>query len=298
MKWKIDDAMVFVDVVDHKGISAAANKRAVSKSYVSKVVGRLEEALGVRLLERNSRNIRLTDEGLALYQHCQQIVDRVEATDSMMSGLVSTPKGRLVVALPIAFSREFLAKALPDFKNRYPEIELELIVTSHPVDIIRDQIDLAVVVGVQNDSELISKPLIESRLMWVTTPEYAATLTEVVQPRDVLKHVSILETRYAKAQMPIRFHNERTTLNLAENSICVNDPLTVRESILSGGGVTLLAGQYTERLINSGELVEVFKDVELDASAAKLSIIYPSRRLISNKTRAFIDFLMDISARI
>ena len=144
MKWNIDDIPSFIAAVEQGGISAAASKLNISKSTVSKALSRLEEALGVRLLDRNSRNVRVTSEGQAFYQHCIRIMEQVNEANGQMAGLISEPQGKLVAALPIAFSREFVAQHIEQFRQRYPDIELEIIITSSPVDIIRDQIDLAV----------------------------------------------------------------------------------------------------------------------------------------------------------
>lgn len=295
MHWNIDDTPIFIAVIDRQGISAAAIHLAISKSKVSKVITRLEEALGVRLLERNSRNIRITSEGQAFYQQCLLINEQVAATKNVMSGLTSKPSGKLVVALPVAFCREFVSRHLEGFYQQYPQITLEIIVTSHPVDIIREQIDIAVVVGTLSDSELIVKPLYEGGLVWITSPAYLANNVLGESVADLMGHLRICETRYASHKFLIRYQGQKLDLDLGGNISYINDPTSVREAVLHGCGVSVLAEQYCKQQLRDGELVAVYPKIGFATGVAKLSAIYPSRRLISNKTRAFLDFLGQIS---
>ncbi len=291
MHWSLDDIPIFVAVVEHSGITAAANQLHLSKSAVSKAIARLESALNVRLLERNSRNVRVTSEGEAFYTQSLTIMEQVNNANAVMVGLVAKPAGKLVVALPIAFSREIFAKHLPKFKRLYPDIDLEIIISSHSVDIIRDQIDVAVVIGELNDSEIIAKPLYQSRLCWVASPNYIESNALGYTAQDLQSHIQICESRYKNARFPVRQHDQKNTLNLIKGIVHINDPLSVREAVLNGGGVSLLPDQYCQKQIRDKELIQVYTDIHFEASAATLSVIYPSRRLLSNKTRVFIDFL-------
>lgn len=298
MKWNIDDVPIFVAIVDHKGISAAAGQLGISKSTVSKSLTRLESALEIRLIERNSRNVRITHEGQVFYRHCQGILEQVDNTNAEMSGLAIRPSGKLVVALPIAFCREIVAPRLLQFQQQYPAINLEIIVTSHPVDLIRDQIDLAVTIGAQTDSELITRALYNSKLLLITSPDYAATHDLGDSAEALQAHLKICEKRYASNRFPIRIGNQSKTLDFTENTIKVNDPLSVREAIINGMGVSVLPDQYCHEAIRKQQLVRVYRSISIDASASSLSVIYPSRRLLSSTTRAFLDFLDNICKEI
>ena len=298
MQWSIDDVPIYIAVVEHNSLSAAARHLDISKSTVSKSLNRLEQALGIRLLERNSRNIRITSDGEVFYRHALLILEQVSEADAVMSGLTSTPSGKLVVALPMAFARECVAPRLGEFRQAYPRIDLEIIISSLPVDIIRDQIDVAVVVGSLNDSELIVKKLYESRLMWVASPDYAATRPLGASPEELLSHIQLCEKRYGLSQFPIRIKDQHRHLDLSRNITHVNDPIFVREAVMNGAGISPLPNQYCEKHIAKGQLVQVYRHIGFDASASELSAIYPSRRLRSNKTRVFIDFLVDICEQL
>ena len=296
--WNIDLVPIFAAIVEQKGITSAANYLGMPKSSVSKSLSRLEESLGVRLLKRNSRNQMLTSEGEVFYRQSLNILEQVEAANSVMSGLTAHPRGRLVVALPIAFTREIVAPRLGEFIAAYPEIQLEILVGSSTVDIVRDQIDLAVVVGDLENSELIIRNLYRSRLTCVTSPAYAHDNNLQTAEARLQDHVKICETRYALSRFPIRVNGQKKLIDLESGIIHVNDPITVRESVLNGCGVAILPILYCRKQLQTGELVTVFDSVEFNLSAAVLSIIHPSRRLMSNKTRAFQDFLINVCGDI
>lgn len=298
MLWNIDDVPVYVAVCEQHSITAAAGDLNISKSTVSKALSRLEEGLGVRLLERNSRNVRITSEGEVFLRHAQLILEQVREADAVMAGLTSEPFGRLVVALPMAFAREFVAPRLERFRQRYPRIDLEVVITSHPVDVIRDRIDIAVVVGSLNDSEVVARRLYEGRLLWVASPAYAAGRQLAGDETDLRQHIHVCEQRYGQAQFPVRVNGEKRLLDLSSGVMHVNDPIAVREAVMSGCGVSPLPEQYCKAHIQAGRLMPVFEHIGFEASASKLSAIYPGRRLLSNKTRAFLEFLIEICDEI
>jgi len=290
--WSLDDVPVYLAILEQQGISQAARQLGVSKSMVSKALRRLETALGVRLIERNSRNMRITSEGRVFQHHARLIMEQADETQAIMSGLTAVPAGRLVVALPMAFSREVVTPRLPVFHRQYPRIELEVVITSRELDIIRDQIDLAVVVGPLTDSELVVTRLYRGALVWAASPRYLArykTLGDTLA--HLHSHIRICETRYAQPRFPVRIGDREHYLNLQQGLMQVNDPLAVRDAVLNDFGIALLPLQYAHRQLESGELRAVFPQVVVEASSADLSAVYPGRRLLSNKTRALLDFL-------
>ncbi|MBT9382882.1 LysR family transcriptional regulator [Pseudooceanicola sp. CBS1P-1] len=291
MKWKIDDVPVFVAVVDHQGITAAARALDMPKSTVSAALQRLETALGLRLLDRNSRNLRVTSEGETFYRQSLLILEQVRETDATMAGLNSLPSGRLTISLPPAFSQEILAANLAAFRRRYPEIEFELIVTSRPVDLVREQLDAAIVVGHQDDSEMISKTLVSGSLRWVTTPAYLAAHPVGRRIAEIEPHVQICEKRYGQKRMAVLCDGQAASVDLARGVTHVNDPLAVRRAVLHGAGISLLPEFYCHQQLREGTLIEICQHITFDPEISKLSVVYPSRRLMSPKVRAFLEFL-------
>jgi len=294
MKWSIDDVPVFVAVVDQKGITPAAQALGMPKSSVSTALARLERALGLRLVDRNSRNMKVTEEGETFYRQAQLILEQVQVAEAAMSGHNATPSGRLAVALPPAFCLEVVAPNLAGFHARYPEVELELVITSHGVDLLRDRVDLAVAVGALPDSDYIARTLISSPLVLVTSPAYLAQHEVGTTLEEIRSHIQICETRYRFAKMQVQVDGRASQIDLDRGITHANNPLVVRRAVLEGAGVALLPLHYCRDEIASGGLVEVCRHVGFDQTASKLAVVYPGHRLISPRIRAFVDFLDEI----
>jgi len=293
VKWNIADLPVFVAVVEREGISAAARALRMPKSSVSRFIQRLEDDLQVRLLERNSRQMRMTSEGEVFYKHCQLIMEQIEVADAQMNGLTHTPSGELTVSLPMAFSRHILGGHLNRFYEQYPEIQLNIQVTPTTVDLIGDHIDLAVQVGDLPDSELIAVPLFETPLVWVANPKSFAANHRFDSLEDLLAEVKVCERRYNRTPLLIRHHGEKQKAEI-DAPIETIDPIMVRDTVAAGTGIGLLPRIYCGDMIDAGQLVEIGREYALDAPA-KASAVYTSRRMLSAKTRLFIEFLKELT---
>jgi len=298
MKWRIDDAAIFVAAAERNGISAAARHLNMPKSSVSAAISRLEQSLGLRLMHRSSRSLRITREGETFYRYALTIVEQAREADAAMAGLTAAPSGRLTVALPSAFAQEVVGPSLARFAERFPDIELDLQITSQGAELVRDQVDIAIVVGPLEDSGLITRTLVAGQLVWVASPDYAARLPENPTPQEISGHVRICEKRYGLARLPAHIDNKAAHLDLLHGISHVNDPLVVRQAVVNGAGVSVLPRRYCRKELEAGTLVEVFRNVRFDLSASKLSAIYPDRRLISPRIRVFIDFVSELCGEL
>ncbi|BAM91676.1 LysR family transcriptional regulator [Bradyrhizobium oligotrophicum S58] len=296
MKWRIEDIPVFHAVVATGGMTGASRSLGMPKSSVSKSVARLEQDLRIRLFDRNSRRVRVTREGELFFQQCQKILDQVSEADAVMTGLVGVPNGRLSVALPPAFCEEILAPRLAEFHHRYPRIELDVEATTRAIDMLADRFDIAVVVGVQESSELAQKVLIGGRLIWVTSPAYLAAHEIGDGVRALERHLMICERRYGDRTLMIKQHGHLVRFDVGPHVARINNPLAVRRAVAHGAGVSFLPEHYCVELLEEGRLVEIGKEVVFDTRAAQLTAIFPSRKLISSRARAFLDFLEEICA--
>ncbi|WP_417537834.1 LysR family transcriptional regulator [Marinomonas sp.] len=290
----LSDIPAFVQVVETKSMSLAAIQLGVSKSTISKSITRLEETLKLRLLERNSRNIWVTAEGQTLYRHACQILQLVNETDSAITGLQSEPTGRVRVAMPMAFCRELLAPNLSTFQKAYPKIQLDIMMNGHSLDIFHYEIDIAVIVGELENSELIAMPLYSGTLKWVTTPTYLAQQDTPITLDTLTNHIRLCETRYGIDRFPVHQNTQRSHLDLQTNISHCNDPLTVREALLTGGGVSLLPEQYCLKHLQTGQLVEILQDIQPETGAAKLTALYPSRKNRSQRVDVVLKFLKEL----
>ncbi len=294
MKWSLDDLPVFVAVIGQDGISAAARELGMPKSTVSAALARLERALGLRLIDRSSRSLRVTAEGEAFHRQALLILEQAREADELMAGLGSAPTGRVSVALPPAFSLEVVAPRLPEFRARHPGLELDIVVTSQGAALVRDRVDLAVVVGPLEDSELVSRTLIEGKLIWVASPRWLAGHRPGATLDEVRAQIQICEARYALRRTPVEIRGEAATIDLARGITRVNDPLVVRRVVMGGGGLSMLPHQYCAEPLADGRLVEVLPHIRLGRASARLTAVYPGRRLLSPRVRALLDFLVEI----
>lgn len=296
MKWKLDDIPIFLAVLEQGGISAAAQALGSPKSTVSATLSRLEQGLGLRLIDRSSRSLRVTAEGEAFYRQAQLIMEQAGEADALMAGLGAAPKGRLAVALPPAFTQEMVAPHLSAFRARHPGIELEIVVTSQGAALVRDRVDLAVVVGVLEDSELVSCPLVAAKLIWVASPAWLAEHAPGESLEEIRRQVQVCETRYAQRRMPVHVNGEAAWIDLERGITRVNDPLVVRSVVMAGGGISLLPYHYCTEPLAEGRLVEVLPHVCFDQAGSRLTAVYPSRQLLSPRVRAFLEFLRELCA--
>lgn len=293
MQWNISDLPVFAAVVEEGGITSAAKELRMPKSSVSRFVNRLEQDLDIRLFERNSRQMRLTQEGEVFYKHAQLILEQVASADAQMNGLSETPNGDLHVSLPMAFSRFVVSKRLPEFHRRYPKIRVHITVNPTVVDLIGEHIDIAVQVGDLADSDYIALPLMSQKLAWVAHPDVAQRFTECQDLAQLVEQVLICEKRYNQRPLKVKFNNEREHLTL-NAAIETTDPIMVLDAVQEKMGIGLLPFIYCRTAIADGNLVEVAKNVLLMENA-RASAVYTTKRMLSARTRVFIDFLKEIS---
>jgi DNA-binding transcriptional LysR family regulator len=297
MNWNVDHLPAFVAVADHGGISAAARHLAAPKSTVSRAVARLEEDVGLQLFVRGSKSLRLTHDGSQFYQHAIRILEQVDAASAELAGLSESPRGRLTVALPMAFGREIVGPHLTSFRAANPEIRLDLRIGSGTPDLLRDAIDLAVVVGAAADSDLVQQKLIETPLIWIASPEVAASLPPDPDPDLLASLFGAVETRYGEAPVTIVDRNgaARDITLQGERIMQVNDPILLREFVRAGGGLSFAPDLYCRAAIREGSLVQLYPHLHLRQESS-LSLLFPGRRLLPKKAQVFMSFLRDICA--
>ena len=295
MKWNIDDLPALVAVADLGGISAAARHLGTPKSSVSRTITRLEDDVGLQLFVRGTRSLRLTHDGTQLYRHAVRILEQVESANAELAGLRETPRGTLTVALPMAFSREIVAPHLAEFHSSYPDIRLDIRIGSGQPDLLRDQIDLAVIVGTATDSDLIQQRLIETPLIWIASQSVARLLPASPEPDQFSELISVAETRYASGDIAITMPPDvsaRVMLN-PSRLMQVNDPLIVRDMVAAGCGLSFAPMIYCRAGLADGSLAHVYPDCEIRCESS-LSLLFPGHRLLPVKTRVFIDFLRNM----
>lgn len=281
----LDDALIFTRVVECHSFTQAALGLSMQKSTVSRRIALLEERLGVRLLNRTTRKLRLTEVGQVYYERCRQIMlDFAEAEQAVMQ-LQLRPSGLLRITAPIEFGQLFLGRVLGAFMREYPEISAEVELTSRKVDPVEEGVDIAILVGQPQDSTLIARPLLMSARSLCASPAYLQQHGTPQTVAQLLEHRAILLPADSPRYWPL----------LGQNVVCqrvmsCNNITFAREAALAGAGIAGLPLMISREEVASGRLIEVLPEAQLPIS--ELYAVYPSRRFQTMKVKAFLDFLL------
>jgi DNA-binding transcriptional LysR family regulator len=286
------DMTAFVQVVEAGGFSAAARVLGLTPSAVSRLIGRLEDRLGVRLLHRTTRRVSLTHEGVAYYQRSARILAEIEEAEAAISALHAEPRGVLTVSAATAFADCQIAPLLPEFLDRYPKMRIALSVTDRVVDLIEEGIDVAVRFNVRSEPSLIARLLAEDRRVICAAPAYLDRHGVPETPEDLLAHNCLgwIGSRQAILNdWPFVAADGACTLRVAGNTT-VNAGETLYALILAGLGIGRLAECRVGADIRDGRLVPLLLDHHR-AETLPIHAVYPHRRHLLPKVRAFVDFL-------
>lgn len=286
----INDMLVFAQVVKAKSFSGAARRLDTSKSRVSKSVARLEAALGVRLLQRSTRRLSLTEIGEAYFEHCDRILDELAQADSTVSRLHLEPRGRLKIGASVAFGTLHVAPALPGFMMQYPELAVDLTIGDRMVDLAEEGYDLALRITAEPEANLVARKLAPIRRKICASPAYLARCGTPRVPADLAGH-NCLDYTYMNTQGLWRLRGPDGDAAVAvSGTLRINDDEALSQAVLGGLGLALLPTFIVGRELQAGRLVEVlpgYVPVERFLYAVHL----PNRHL-PLKVRAFIDYLM------
>ncbi|HEV7309508.1 LysR substrate-binding domain-containing protein [Ensifer sp.] len=291
---RLSGLTAFVRTADLGSFVAAGRVLGLSASAVGKAVTALEKQLGVRLLQRSTRSIRLTEEGRLFHERCRRILDDLDDAEASLADAVSMPRGRLRVSVPIV-SYHLLLPVLPEFVRRYPEIELDLDFNDRIVDLIDEEVDVAIRSGVLPDSRLMTRALRPFQLLLCACPSYLEEHGTPECPRDLDGHQAV-RFRFPNSrklqEWPITLPPEGGEPRLRTVLTC-NNMEALSGAVLSGLGIGCLPDFLARRHLSDGRLRTVL-DAHLDAPG-QFHLLWPSNRHLSPKVRVFVDFL---SARL
>ncbi|MCH8037974.1 MAG: LysR family transcriptional regulator [Proteobacteria bacterium] len=283
---------VFARVVEMESFSGAARALGLSKSAVSKRVGRLEDRMGLRLLNRTTRRLSLTEAGAAFYQGCRRVVAEAEAAERAVSRLASAPRGRLKVNAPMSFGVRHLAPALPDFMARYPELNVDLTLNDRVVDLVEEGFDLAIRIARLAESSLIARRLAPNRLVLCAAPSYLAAHGAPRAVEDLKDHACLLYS-YQTAGDAWRLCGPGGERRLAVTGrLRINNGDALLAAALGGLGVALLPCFICGQDLRAGRLIQVLPAWSGPADTA-IAAVYPASRNLSPKVRVFVDFLTE-----
>ncbi|PAA12332.1 MULTISPECIES: LysR family transcriptional regulator [Pseudomonas] len=284
---------VMAAVVDARSFGGAAEVLDMSQSGVSRAIARLETRLGIRVFERTTRSVRLTDEGRSFYEEVMPLIDALaEATGSAASDAQKV-RGRLRVNVDPLFARLILGPRLGAFMESHPELEMELRSKEDLGDLIADGFDIAIRFGHPQPSSLVARKLLDTRVLAMASPAY---LERFGHPKDPME-LETSDHRCILFREPVtgrpfawEFHQRRKKVTVKpQGMLTVNDPGTVYSTCLAGLGIAQLFELGIEEYTSSRQLVQLFPD--WSEQRFPLYAYYPSRHHVPAKTRALLDFV-------
>lgn len=285
----LDGLKTVIAVVETSSFTAASERLGISKALVSKYVGEVESSLGIRLFNRTTRQLALTDAGRRYYQESVTLLEQYSALVDKVTGEQTKPQGLLRISAPVTFGEMKLAPLLPEFLRLYPGLKIELILTNGAIDMVEEGIDVRLRIGGVDDSNMIARHLKTFPLILSASPSYIQQNGLPKTPQQVAEHNCIIDSnfRIGKQWPLISPQGVAESLNV-QSIVAVNSPQAVREIAIAGGGIAMTPDFIVEDAINKGKLIPILPDYT--TLEFGLFAIYPHRKYVAKKVRCFIDF--------
>lgn len=282
----------FVLLARHRNLSAVARELDITPPAATRQLARLEKHLGVRLANRSTRSISLTNEGELLLAHARNILDDFATMEDEVSNLRDTPRGLLNINASLGFGRRKISALVSEFAVLYPEVRFNLHVTDRPVDLIADNIDLAIRFGSLPDRRLIARRLLANRRYLCASPKYLRRYGEPTTVADLANHRCIIHNQNDEPHGVWRFtRGQHTEVIKVQAAMTSNDGDIALGWALEGHGVMIRSEWDLKKYLNARRLRILLPEFTLEP--ADLYVYYPSRDNMPARVRAFVDFLAD-----
>ncbi|KQV01118.1 LysR family transcriptional regulator [Mesorhizobium sp. Root695] len=283
----LNDIIVFARVVEAGSFTAAARLLAMPKTTVSRRIAALEREVGVRLLQRTTRSLNLTDAGRLYYEQSSRGLRTIEEANLRLAQARAEPSGTIRISAPVGFGGHFLIRAVVDFLAMYPKTNVELRLTDDRLNLVEDGIDLAFRTGILQDSTLIARKLGSTHRLLCASPDYLARHGMPESPADLAHHQCVIAgPSVSGAHWVLDGPSGQETVVVA-GRFAANEMQAVVAAALAGFGIAQLPQAIAEGLINDGRLQRVLRTYATPAGG--LHVLYPSSRHLSPLVKAFIE---------
>lgn len=290
----LDDFYYFAMVVEHGGFSAAERATDIPKSKLSRRVYALEEHLGVRLIQRNSRQFSVTDIGQNIYRHAQEMTSAAQAAHDLINHLSMQPRGVVRIGVPVSVAQNQLPQVLPDFLQQYPEVKIQMIVSNRRVDLMNENVDLALRVRTQidDDPNLIVRSLRQETQHLFASQAYLNQYGTPKSPQDLSKHHFLsMSEEFTEQTLTLSHHQQANVKVQLKPTIMGSDLNLLKALAIKNQGIALLPDTIVCDEINQKQLCYVLP--EWNVPHGILHLVYPSRRGILPAVRVLIDYLVE-----
>lgn len=290
---KLNAISVFCKVVESQSFTQAAAQQNISVAMASKLVSQLEEQLKIRLLQRTTRKIVPTEAGLIYYQRCQPLLMELKDVEAGISNLSSELQGNLVISVPMDFGYRFIAPSLHRFVQAHPHLHVDIEYSDRKVDLVAEGYDIALRIGYLQDSSLVAKKIASSTMHFVASPDYLAKRGIPQTPEDLENHDCLLyKTQGNQVYWTFNHQQQMEKIKMHSKLVC-NNGLTLTQLAKSGLGIINSPYFLIDKELQSGELVEVLADYR--QQKLDLHLLYPNRRHLPAKVRAFMEFIESLN---
>lgn len=289
----INDVATFVNVVKAGSFTLAAKQLGVTRSGVGKSISRLEERLGVRLLNRTPRSLSLTDDGKVYFDRCKLILDDLEETETAMASRRGTPSGRIRLSVSIALGQKHVMPVLESFLKTWPQVSAEVGFTDRFVDLIDEGIDIAIRIGEpRQDSRLISRTIAQQHLITCASPDYLQARGVPQTPSDLNNHQCLFFLSSGRPQA-WSFRNDLGLFSFSSNSgrLLLDSAEALKAATVNGVGIANLPSYNIEDELRGKRLMPILQEYWM--LPEPIRVVYPTRQHLSPKIRAFIDSLAE-----
>ena len=289
---KLNAISVFCKVIETQSFTQAANQQNISVAMASKLVSQLEEHLKTRLLQRTTRKIVPTEAGMLYYQRCQAILLDLSEADSSISNMTTSLQGNLLISVPRDFGLLYISPNLPKFIELHPNLHVEIEFEDKRVDLVAEGYDLALRIGYMQDSSLVARKISSSPMHFVASPSYLELRGTPFTPDDLEYHQGLL---YKSSLNQV--HWQSTKANQIQrykiqSKVVSNNGMALLEMTKAGLGISNSPSFFVKDALASGELVEILS--EYKQKPLDIYVVYPNRRHLPAKVRAFIEFLASL----
>jgi DNA-binding transcriptional LysR family regulator len=279
---------IFVRIVEAGSLTAAASALDTSLTSVVRSLSSLERALGVRLLNRTTRRIALTDEGREYLERCRRVLAEVDEAESALTARQVNPAGRLAVTAPVMLGRLHVAPVVTDFLGAYRDIRAELLLLDRVVDMLDEGMDIAIRIGNLPDSSLVAIPVGETRRVTCASPEYLSRHGAPARPADLADHRCIQFTGATRGPEWDFGAGGKITRVSIDAALSTNQVDGALGACVKGLGCARFLGYQVTGLLQAGTLTRVLR--EFEPAPVPISVVYPHSRLLSSRVRAFVDW--------
>lgn len=284
---------VFVAVVDAGGFSAASRTLGMPLPTVCRKIAELENHLGAQLLTRSTRKVTITDSGQSYYDDVRQVLDHIRDAESQVSGEYQAPRGRLAITAPTLFGRLHVLPIVNQFMQAHREVNVELLLSNHVIDLVEERINLGIRIGTLSDSSMIAIQVGSVRGITCASPAYLDQHGHPRSPKDLENHQCIL---FSKGGVPIgwryKVRNKEIQFVPGHARLTVNSIQGIVDSVLQDMGLSQMYSYQVASHISDGALQVVLDQYETEPRPVNL--IYPQGRFTPQKVRAFIDFAIPL----